>query len=208
MTRSVATYVALGDSFTSGTDPVREGRWPDDVAGTLGPSVAYANLAEVGATSRHVEEHQLPRGLALQPDLVTLICGANDVLETVRPEPEEFRERLSRMLEQIRTSAPDAAVVTATYPDLSRFLELRERTRERVRRGMRHFNDAVRAVSADHGALLLEWAEHPGTGHRGNFASDGFHPSPEGHRRAAAEVVAALEAQLEIEIPSTEEAAA
>jgi lysophospholipase L1-like esterase len=208
MTRSVATYVALGDSFTSGTDPVREGRWADDVAGTLGASVAYANLAEVGATSRRVEEHQLPRGLAMEPDLVTLICGANDVLETVRPEPEEFRERLSRMVERIRASVPDATVVTATYPDLSRFLDLRERTRDRVRRGMRHFNDAVRAVSAAHGVLLLEWAEHPGTGHRGNFASDGFHPSPEGHRRAAAEVVAALGERLQIEIPSKEETAA
>ena len=206
MSRTVDSYVALGDSFTSGTDP-HEPRWADEVARALGLSARYANLAEIGATSREVEERQLEAALCLGPDLISLICGANDVLESVRPEPEGFRDRLSRMLDRIGTEAPEAAVVTATYPDLSRFLELRERTRERVRRGVSGFNEVIRRVAAEHGALLLEWSEHPGTGERGNFAHDGFHPSPDGHRRAAAEIVAALKERLDIETRRQEEAA-
>jgi lysophospholipase L1-like esterase len=197
VSRSIDSYVALGDSFTSGTDP-HEPRWADEVARALGVSVRYANLAEVGATSRHVEERQLEAALCLRPDLISLICGANDVLESVRPEPEGFRDRLSRMLDKIGREAPEATVVTATYPDLSRFLELRERTRERVRRGVSGFNEVVREVAGERGALLLEWSEHPGTVERGNFAPDGFHPSRNGHLRAAAEIVAALEKELAV----------
>jgi lysophospholipase L1-like esterase len=190
MTRSVTSYVALGDSLTHGTDPGGEGRWPDAVAAAFG--ARYANLARIGATSRRVEEEQLGPALARQPDLVSLICGANDVLESVRPDPIAFRERLARMFGRLRTEAPEALVFTATYPDLSRFVELRERTRRRVREGIRDFNAATREMAAEHGVLLLEWADHPETGEPAYRSADGFHPSAEGHRRAAAEVVQVL----------------
>ena len=72
----MTTYVALGDSFTSGLVD-GESRWPDQVARALGPEVRYVNLAWVGATSEDVERVQLARALELDPDLITLICGAN-----------------------------------------------------------------------------------------------------------------------------------
>jgi lysophospholipase L1-like esterase len=183
-------YTALGDSLTHGTDPHGEGRWPDDVAAAL--ELRYANFARIGATSRHVEEEQLDRALALRPDLVSLICGANDVLESVRPKPGEYALRLDRMFLRIRTTSPNATIFTATYPDLSRFVDLRERTSRRVRRGIEEFNDACRSVAADHDVLVLEWADHPETGEPAYRAADGFHPSPEGHRRAAEEVIDVL----------------
>jgi lysophospholipase L1-like esterase len=188
--RVTRVYAALGDSLTHGTDPEREGRWPDAVAAALG--CRYANLARIGATSRHVEEEQLDAALVLRPDLVSLICGANDVLESVRPNPGEYGLRLDRMFLRIRTTTPNATILTATYPDLSRFVDLRERTRRRVRRGIEEFNAACRAVAADHDALVLEWADHPKTGEPAYRAADGFHPSPQGHRRAAREVIDAL----------------
>ena len=192
MSRPLSAYVALGDSLTHGTDPERESRWPDRVAQALG--LRYANLARIGATSRAVEEEQLESALAFGPDLVSLICGANDVLDSVRPDPDAFAARLALMFGRIHAEAPDALVFTATYPDLSRFLELRERTRRRVRRGIEDFNEVCRGVAAEHGVLLLEWAEHPETGDPTYRAPDGFHPSPEGHRRAADEVIQALKA--------------
>jgi lysophospholipase L1-like esterase len=194
MSGGVDTYVALGDSLTCGTDPEREGRWPDAVAAALG--VRYANFAKIGATSRDVEEEQLGLALALRPDLVSLICGANDVLESVRPDSQAFAARLARMLDRIRAEAPGAFVFAATYPDLSRFVELRERTRRRVRLGIEGFNAACRAVAAEHGALVLEWAAHPETGVPAYRTDDGFHPSAEGHRRAAEEVIDVLRTRL------------
>jgi lysophospholipase L1-like esterase len=207
MARRVRTYVALGDSFTCGMEGERGDRWPDEVAHAL-PGVRYANLAEVGATSELVEERQLPDALSLSPDLISLICGANDVLESVRPDPGLYASRLTRMLGRIRAEAPGAQVFTITYPDLSRFIELRPRTEARVRRGTRLYNAALRSVAQRHGVLLLEAADHPGAEERANFASDGFHASPEGHRRLGATVVRVLVERLGIETKTPKEATA
>jgi len=199
----VTTYVALGDSFTSGLT-AGEPRWPDEVARGLGSRTRYENLAWVGATSADVEEKQLVRALELEPDVVTLVCGANDVLESVRPDPRAYAERLSRMFSRLRSDAPDAQVVTATYPDISRFLDLRPRTRARVQKGMRLFNAACRAVADAHGIALLEGFDHPAARERGTYADDGFHPSAEGHRRAAAAFLRALRSRLRLkEAPAT-----
>jgi lysophospholipase L1-like esterase len=191
----MTTYVALGDSFTAGLVP-GEPRWADEVARALGPDTRYENLAWVGATSADVEQNQLGRALALDPDVVTLVCGANDVLMSVRPDAEEYEGRLSRMFARLRREAPEAAVVTATYPDISRFLDLRPRTRSRVEKGMRVYNAACRTVAGRHGIALLEGFDHPAAFERGTYADDGFHPSEEGHRRAAGEFLRALRGRL------------
>jgi lysophospholipase L1-like esterase len=185
------TYAALGDSFTSGREP-GEPRWADEVARGLGAGTRYENLAWVGATSRDVEEQQLGQAIELKPDVITLVCGANDVLESVRPDPDEYAGRLARMFDRLRREAPRAAVITATYPDLSQFLELRPRTRARVEQGMRLFNAACRAVARRNDVAVLDGFEHPAARDRNTFAEDGFHPSEEGHRRAAMEFLAAL----------------
>jgi lysophospholipase L1-like esterase len=199
----VTTYVALGDSFTAGL-VAGEPRWPDQVARGLGPATRYENLAWVGATSADVEEKQLPRALSLSPDVITLVCGANDVLESVRPDVDGYAERLSRMFDRLRSDCPSTEVVTATYPDISRFLNLRPRTRARVQLGMRRFNSACRRVADRHGVALLEGFDHPAAEERETYADDGFHPSPEGHRRAAAAFLRALRARLRLrEAPAT-----
>jgi phosphatidylinositol alpha 1,6-mannosyltransferase len=187
----VTTYVALGDSFTAGLVP-GEPRWADEVARALGPDIQYENLAWVGATSADVEHKQLDRALELGPDVVTIVCGANDVLESVRPDADAYALRLARMFARLRREAPEAEVVTATYPDISRFLDLRPRTRVRVEKGMRRFNAACRSVARSHGIALLEGFDHPAAIERGTYAEDGFHPSEEGHRRAAMEFLRAL----------------
>jgi lysophospholipase L1-like esterase len=190
----VTTYVAMGDSFTAGLVPGQP-RWPDQIADELGPGVRYENLATVGATSEKVEREQLARALELDPDLVTLVCGANDVLESTRPDPREYAERLGRMFKRLKREAPKATILSATYPDISRFLDLRPRSRARVEKGMRLFNDASRAVAEAHGIVLLEGFDHPAARDRTTFAADGFHPSEEGHSRAAREFLRALRAR-------------
>ncbi len=195
MSRPLDSYVALGDSFTAGLEPGAE-RWPDALARALGEDVRYENLAEVGATSEQVEREQIPRAIELQPRLITLICGANDVLESTRPDPGEYAIRLSRMFSRLRQALPEAEILTATYPDISRFLDLRPRSRERVEKGLQRFNAACRMVAGRHGVPLLEGFDHPAAEERATFADDGFHPSEEGHRRAAAEMVDVLRQRL------------
>jgi phosphatidylinositol alpha 1,6-mannosyltransferase len=182
-------YVALGDSFTAGLEPGQP-RWADELAKALGGH--YVNLASVGATSEHVETEQLERALELSPDVVTLVCGANDVLFDTRPDDDAYAARLSRMFARLRRELPGVHIVTATYPDISRFLDLRPRTQARVVEGMNRFNAAVRRVARRHDVVLMESFDHPLSKAREIYAEDGFHPSAEGHRQAAREFLRAI----------------
>jgi lysophospholipase L1-like esterase len=183
----------MGDSFTAGLEPGQT-RWADELARELGAH--YVNLASVGATSELVELEQLERALELEPDVVTLVCGANDVLFDTRPDPEAYAARLSRMFTRLRRELPNAQIVTATYPDISRFLKLRPRTRARVVEGMERFNSAIRSVARRHDVVVMESFDHPAATARETYAADGFHPSPEGHRAAAREFLRALRKRL------------
>jgi phosphatidylinositol alpha 1,6-mannosyltransferase len=188
-------YVALGDSFTAGHEPGQP-RWADELARELGGG--YVNLAEVGATSEHVELEQLGRALELRPDVVTLVCGANDVLFSTRPDAEAYADRLSRMFTRLRSEIPAIEIVTATYPDISRFIEVRPRTRARVEEGMRLFNAAARRIAERHDVVLMDSFDYPEANSRATYADDGFHPSPEGHRQAARAFLRALRQRLRL----------
>ena len=185
----MTTYVALGDSFTAGLEPGQT-RWADELAKELG--ARYVNLASVGATSEQVELEQLERALEMSPDVVTLVCGANDVLFNTRPDADAYAARLSRMFTRLRRELPGVEIVTATYPDITRFLDLRPRTRARVEEGMERFNAAVRRVARRHDVVLMESFDHPAANDRDTYAADGFHPSAEGHRKAAREFLRAI----------------
>lgn len=198
-------FVAIGDSFTAGTDPAAPA-FPDLVAAQL-PGWRYENLAVGGARARDVRAGQVDLALALRPDLVSVICGANDVVRTTRPDVEGFVADFEEILLRLRSALPAASIVTATYPSVAQFLPLRARTRARVTSGLTAVNATIRSASARRGAVCIELADHPGRGERANYAADGFHPSARGHRHAAAAFAACLRDQLGIEI-ETEEAAA
>lgn len=193
--------MALGDSFTAGHDAAAGERWADRLAASLArrsPGLSYANLAVDGANSAEVLQ-QLPQALALRPDLVTVICGANDVLLTSRPDVEGYKARFSRILGGLREGAPGAAILTATAPGGWQFLELRPRTKARLVRALGELNAATRSVAARHRVPCLDVAGHPGLAERENFGLDGLHPSRLGHERAAEEIALSLRAHFGIE---------
>jgi lysophospholipase L1-like esterase len=201
-TRIVSTYAALGDSFTAGHGSEEEGApWPDRVAARLravNPNLTYRNLAVDGATSAEVAE-QVPSAIAMEPDLVTLICGANDVLRTTRPDIEGYEERLSRMLELLRAALPDAAIVTTTAPEGWQFMDLRRRTRGRVKAALTELNAATPRVGERHGVLCLSVHGHPALLDPASYAADGLHPSDLGNRVVARELGKALRVHFGIQ---------
>ncbi len=199
--RVVSSYVALGDSFTAGRESIAALRWADRLAASLravNPELAYANLAVDGATSAEVLG-QVPEALAHEPDLVTVICGANDILLTSRPDVRGYEERFSQILEQLRDGAPEAAIMTTTAPETWHFMELRPRTKARLVKALSDLNAVTRTVAARHGVPCLNVAGHPGLTDRANFSEDGLHPSSQGHERAAQEIALSLHAHFGIE---------
>jgi lysophospholipase L1-like esterase len=205
--RVISRYAALGDSFTAG---VEEDSWADELAAALrarNPRLEYRNLAVPGATSAEVAR-QVEPALAFGPQLVTLVCGANDILLSVRPDIAACAATLEAMLDRLCGELPNAAVVVASYPDFARFIDLGPRSRRRVARGIVALNTAIRSVARRQDVLCLELAEHPLAGERENFAGDGYHPSRQGTRRATAGFVRALAHHFGIDAatPALEEA--
>ncbi len=190
----VTSYVALGDSFTAGNGIGSMRRWPDLLAAELAagdPDFSYLNLARDGADSQTVMETIEPT-IALQPDLVTLICGANDVLLTTRPDIAGFERRFDHMLDRLERAIPGVNILVSTYPDGWAMPGLGPRTRRRVDDGVRLVNQTIIDVSAVHGVPCLDATSHPGAREPDNLDRDGLHPSARGHRRAAREYLKAL----------------
>src|ERR1700722_2970427 len=118
----------MGDSQT-------EGLWDgDDTVGLMGfadrlavlvnehyPGLAYANLAVRGRRIRNLLDDQLPQALAMNPDLVTVCIGMNDV---TRPGP--FFDGALAELEDlyVQLAMSGATVVTTTFPDLSQIIPI------------------------------------------------------------------------------------
>ena len=184
-------YVAVGDSFTEGLwdspggedGPLRG--WADVLAAHLSdrcraaglPPLQYANLAVRGRLLRAVVAEQLPAALALEPDLVSLVGGGNDILR-----PGSDPDRLARQLEQAvsRVRATGADVLLATGFD-SAGSALVSVTRPKV--GV--YNAHIWSIARRHGAHVLDlW----GMRHLRDirmWSPDRIHLTTEAHARVA-----------------------
>jgi lysophospholipase L1-like esterase len=191
----VRAYAALGDSFTAGRDSIDAERWPDLIAAGIrrvNPELRYENLAVDGATSAEVLDRQVEPGLALEPDLVTVICGANDVLLATRPDVAGYAEQFDTILRRLREGAPEAMLVTATAPEVWHFMEMRPRTERRLIEATTELNEVTRAAAKRYGVLCLPVAGHEALRDPDTFSADGLHPSTSGHRFAAEQAALVL----------------
>lgn len=185
-------YVAIGDSSTEGLDdPDGHGHfhgWADRLARHLAAAqgnLRYANLAIRGRRTRQILEEQLAPALALNPDLVTVFTGTNDVVS------RHFdRLGLRRDLAAIHAPliASGATVVTFTLPDLSPVMPLARLLRGRIAA----LNDTVREVAEASGTILLDFARVATTADPRLWSGDRFHANAAGHARIAAALAEAL----------------
>ncbi len=186
-------YVAIGDSQT-------EGLWDgDDSVGLRGfadrlaeivdahcPGLTYANLAVRGRCIRDLLDYQLPQALTMDPDLVTVCIGMNDV---TRPGPH-FDHALAELDDlHARLAGSGATVVTTTFPDLAQILPIGRILGARLLR----INDAIRAAADRHGFRLVDLYDAPSITHPDTWSADRVHGSPKGHALFAAAAAEALD---------------
>jgi lysophospholipase L1-like esterase len=201
------SYVALGDSFTAGAAGIEERSFADCLATLLrrvNPSLEFHNLAEQGAFTEQIVSGQIQRAVALEPDIVTLICGGNDALLSVRPDVAAHVRALEAAVSTIRSSLPETAFAMATTPDPSRFLELRPRTARRISTAIEQINEATQAAAARHGVPCLDFATHPLTNARELYADDGYHPTTLAAQLAAEAFAGVLGVRYGIQFDSEE----
>ena len=179
-------YVAIGDSFSEGmvdVDPRREGGfvgWADRLAAELsattgGAEFRYANLAIRGRKLGDVVDRQLGLALPLEPDLVSLVGGGNDILRP-RVDLDAIASRLEEAVAAVRATGADVLLATPTDPrGAGLFGTLL------VRHAVHTAN--LHSIAARHGAHVLDlWGMRSMRDPR-MWGEDRIHPSPEGHRR-------------------------
>ena len=184
-------YVAIGDSFTEGLwdlgsdDDTRCRGWADILAARLSsrrteagdPPLEYANLAIRGRLLGPILTEQLPTALALEPDLVSLVGGGNDIL---RPtvDVDLLAGRLEAAVIELRASGADVLLSTGMNPADS---ALMRRTRHRV--GI--YNSHVWSIARRHDAHVLDlWGMQSLHDWR-MWSDDRIHLTTEGHARTA-----------------------
>lgn len=185
-------YVALGDSTTEGLDDPRPGGgyrgWADRLAECLAvaePGLLYANLAVRGRRIAQVHAEQLGPALALEPDLVTVVAGLNDLLHR-RYDPVATAGHLEAMLTELRAAGATAA--TFTLPDLSSVVPLARMVRARLHA----YNEAILDIGVRTEAIVVDIASVPVSRDPRLWSVDRLHASTLGHERIAAAMCDAL----------------
>lgn len=186
-------FVALGDSFTEGVgdpDPslpngVRG--WADRVADVLDAHTdgfGYVNLAIRGRKLRQVLAEQLDPALALEPDLVTIYAGGNDIM---RPsvDLDALVEDYDGAIALLAGTGARVVVFTAFDPvGFPIFAAGRGR--------FAIYNELVRESAERHGATLVDFWRMREYRDQRMWADDRLHMSTPGHQRMAIAVLEAL----------------
>ncbi len=186
-------YVALGDSFTEGVgdpDPARPNGlrgWADRVAEVLAEQsddFGYANLAVRGRKLGPIVAEQVGAAVALEPDLITIHGGGNDVLR-----PRVDLDALARSYDDAiaRLAATGAHVVMFTIFDPGG-----KGIYGPVRGRMAIFNEWVREIADRHDATIVDMWRMRDIEIAGVMDADRMHLNTDGHTHMAHAVLEAL----------------
>jgi lysophospholipase L1-like esterase len=190
----VRRFVAIGDSFTEGvgdrhrTLPNGVRGWADRVADQLAkhePGWEYANLAVRSKRLRHIVDEQLPVALALEPTLVTVYAGGNDVLDR-GTDLGVVMDRYEWMVGRLAETGARLVLFTGYDVPLTPAVQL-------FRGRNRFYNDRVREVAREYDATLVDYWAFEGLEDRRQWAPDRLHMSRSGHKLVATRVLQALD---------------
>ncbi|NBC45490.1 SGNH/GDSL hydrolase family protein [Corallococcus exiguus] len=180
-------YVSLGDSTAVGVGASQGGGYPDRLASRLrkdGLPVGHSNLGQSGARVRDIVNNALKRVIALQPTLITLGVGTNDIWRGT--EVAEFQDDLDRIARRLKQTGASMVVVNLADMALAPVAKMVPSALYEGR--IEPFNEAIASVARAHGLHLVDLftASREMIPRRPDFfCSDGFHPSAVGYEEWA-----------------------
>ena len=176
-------YLALGDSFTIGTGATDESHnYPSILAKRLtqatGQKVNLTNPAVNGYTTVNLIGRELKYVNRVQPDLVTVLIGVNDIVQG-RSEAD-YRVSLAFIYDAVANlTLHQGRVVCVSIPDWADAPAARSfGTPDELRRRTQAFNAIAKEESAARGFTWVDItkASLSGAGTPGWMASDNLHP--------------------------------
>lgn len=197
-------FVAIGDSFTEGLCDYRANEslrgWADRVARELAafsPELQYANLAVRGRKLGSIAAEQVDAALDLQPELVSIGAGANDIIR-LATDVSSLNRLMSATLGRLTDSGAQVSAFTGFDPRVR--IPGTQRHGERAEK----YNDAIRRAADRYGATVVDLWDLPRLYEDMMWAPDRLHLSSAGHQLIACAFLDALNVSHSLDTPVSE----
>ncbi len=168
-------YLALGDSYTIGTGASDSSHsWPAIIASRL--DAELTNPAVNGYTTLDLIRDELPYLKRVNPDLVSILIGVNDLVQG--RSPAKYRESLGRIYDAV-AALTNAKIAAVSIPNWSYVPAAADfGGKDHVERSTNLFNDIARKEAGKRGFTWIDLtaASTSGIGSQGWIASDQLHP--------------------------------
>lgn len=184
------SYVALGDSLTFGvgvSDPAQT--FPADFGELLyqKQSFHYYNLGIPGAKTDQLINIELPKMEKLDPKIITLLIGINDVLD-MQPA-DKFQKNYQLILDQI-TKNSQTKVIILNIPDLVNNKVMLPPYNYLVDLRIRQFNSIIALLISEKQKSftnlkfvdLYDQTKQQFSQNSGLYSIDNFHPNSQGYK--------------------------
>lgn len=158
--------------------------WADRVAEKLAkaePGWEYANLAIRSKRLRHIIAEQLEPALAMEPSLVTLYAGGNDILD-FGTDIEDLMDDYEYLVAKLAASGATVVLFTGFDVKVSVLLEP-------LKRRNTLYNRRVRELAEWYGAVLVDYWCFEAFHDPRMWDTDRLHMSKAGHKYLAAQVL-------------------
>ena len=194
-------FIALGDSMTEGmSDEQVNGKyrgWADRAADVMAKEISdftYMNLAVRGKLLQQVIDDQIPLvapHVTGKETLISFHAGANDV---IRPNynPELAKPKYRKGVADL-TATGGTVVLFTVIENVDGKSKVADMWRERFS----DFNEHVREVAKEFGAILMEAQKAPFLADRRFLNKDRLHLNAEGHWRLSQAVLEGLGYQFD-----------
>jgi lysophospholipase L1-like esterase len=168
-------------------DPVPGGGWRgfgpllhESLGGA--DAVHYANVSSLGARAACVRREQLPRVMAMAPDVAVVLVGMND---TLRSDFDSAQLALDYETVIGSLRAGGTTVLTVRFHDHSRVFWMPGPLRRALQQRIAELNAVIDAAVTRHDVDCLDLDLMPGGYDRETWSVDRLHPSELGHRMLA-----------------------
>ncbi|KAB2451840.1 SGNH/GDSL hydrolase family protein [Bacillus sp. CH126_4D] len=179
-------FVSIGDSFTEGIGDEVEGialkSWVDHFVQLCVNDIEYANFAKRGLVTKEIRSQQLEKALTFNPDLVSIIVGANDVLKG-RWDHQEYKNNMEFMIDTL--SKTDADIIIASLPDFTVRLPFSSEKKQMLKKQLLEANEVILSLSREYKLHYVDFWNHQLVNDNSLWSTDLIHPNSKGYVKVA-----------------------
>ncbi|MCU5037093.1 SGNH/GDSL hydrolase family protein [Bacillus cereus] len=189
-------FVAIGDSFTEGIGDEVEGialkSWVDHFVQLCEKDIEYANFAKRGLVTEEIRLQQLEKALTFNPDLVSLIAGANDVLKG-RWNHDVYKNDMEFMIDTLSKAGAD--IIIANLPDFTVRLPFAFEKKQVIKEQLLEANEVIRSLSREYKLHHVDFWNHHLVNDNTLWSKDLIHPNSKGYVKVAELIFSSLPVQ-------------